>query len=79
MEIVAKFRVNGVTKRRGWDGKNPWLFDVVLNPVTSDSEENKRFYAATPSGELKLFTINEEVAKEMEPGNEYYLTFKKAN
>jgi len=78
MSILAKFKVNGVTKRVGW-GTNPWIYDVKMNPVTSNSEENKKFFTATPSGEITLSTINEEVAKEMEPGIEFYVTFEKAN
>lgn len=78
MDIKAKFTVNGVTKRKGWDGKNPWVYDITLNPVVSGSEENQRFYAATPNGEIKLITVNESAANTFEPGAEYYVNFEKA-
>lgn len=79
MSVVAKFTVNGVTKRKGWDGKNPWLYDVKLNPVTGNSEENKKFYASTPSGEITLSTVNEDAANYLEPGKSFFVTFEEAN
>lgn len=37
---------------------------VEFTPVTSGSEENKRFYAATPSGSVK-FTISGHAAESL--------------
>lgn len=78
MSVLAKFTVNSVNKRKGW-GENPWVYDINLNPVTSGSEENKQFYAATPSGNITLSTVNESVASEMEPGKNFYVTFEAAD
>jgi len=70
--VRAKFKVASVTKREGW-GENPILYDVQMLPVTGENEENKKFFASTPSGELKLSTINPEAAEQLIPGKEYYL------
>jgi hypothetical protein len=51
---------------------------VILNPVVSGSEENKTFYQYTPGGQLKLEIVNNEVAKQFEPGKEYYIDISPA-
>jgi hypothetical protein len=38
---------------------------VKFVPVTGGSEENKRFYAATPSGEIQ-FTVSADAAKSLQ-------------
>lgn len=43
-----------------------------LSPVMSGSEENKKFYAATPSGSIELGQFGEEV---FEPGKTYFVDF----
>lgn len=50
---------------------------VVMTPVYSDQPgtENKKFWDASPSGELKLGTINPEAWKHFELDKEYYLDF----
>lgn len=46
---------------------------VELFPVTTGSEENKRFFTYTPFGELKLGIVNPFEAKQFIPGKEYYI------
>ena len=46
---------------------------VSLSPVISGSEENERFYKQTPSGGLKLSTINAAAIKQFELGKEFYV------
>ena len=55
-------------------------FDIELLPVVdSDPDsENGRFYKSTPSGSIKLATINEKAAAQFVPGNEYYVDFTSA-
>jgi hypothetical protein len=62
----AKFRLIAVTKRVD-------AYDLWFTAVAGDSDENKRFWKYTPSGELKLTTVNPDVVKGLEPGTEYYL------
>lgn len=42
-------------------------------PVVSGSEENKKFFKATPGGSFTFYTINQEAASKFEQGKEYYL------
>jgi len=53
---------------------------IKMSPVGYDANnnENSSFWAASPSGELKLQCINPEAWKQFELGKEYYLTFDPA-
>ena len=77
MATRAKVTCTGVRKYRGWGGNPaPMFYEVTFTPVTGDtSEENKSFFASTPSGEIKLSTIRED---HFEPGKTYYLDFTEA-
>jgi hypothetical protein len=55
------------------DGKT-----VTLNPVIDGSEENKQFFEATPSGEIRMGVMNQAALDEFEAGAEYYVDFTKA-
>jgi hypothetical protein len=60
------------------NGKN-----VKFTPVSSGSEENKKFYAATPSGSIE-FTVSETAAKNLNLdvasiGSEFYVDIIPAN
>lgn len=74
MSVVAKFVVNGLTRRSG-TGE----VDINLSAVVDGSEENKKFFAATPSGYIVLSTVNENAVLQFETGQEYFVTFEKAN
>lgn len=63
------------------------LYDAVemrtlkFSPVYGNGDpnhENSKFWKATPSGELRLGTINPEAWSQFELGEEYYLDFTKA-
>ena len=54
-------------------------YQIKAMPVYSDSEENKKFFAATPSGEISLGIVNKETAEKFEVGGEYYVTFERAD
>lgn len=52
---------------------------VKFQPVQSGSEENRKFYAATPSGSCE-FTVSEQAAKSLgldagKLGSEFYVDF----
>ena len=72
--IRAKFKCNSVTKRTGWNGSE-FVYDAKFSPVTSGSDENKKFYAATPGGECNLISILPDA---FVVGSEYYLDFTPA-
>ena len=65
--IRAKFHCN--YKSVNQDG----TATVNMSAVTSGSEENDKFFAATPSGQLDMHVLNPEAASQFEGGKDYYL------
>lgn len=81
MPVRAKFKVGRLEKSHySYGGNAQEMTTVVLSPVYSQDpdSENKKFWDATPSGEVKLGTINKAAADYFELGEEYYLDFTKA-
>ena len=74
MNVRAKFKVEQITKY------NHGHSEIILRPVYSDdpNHENKKFWDATPSGELKLGLNKASTADTFELGKEYYLDFSPA-
>jgi hypothetical protein len=69
MSVRAKFHCGYKSK----DGQY-----VGLSPVYTGSEENKKFFEATPGGEIRLWIGNTEAAKQFEVGKQYYVDFTEA-
>ncbi len=76
MAVRAKFYVQSVKESK--DGSDQKTFDVELNAVTSGSDENKQFFKYTPSGNLRLFTVNEVAGSQFVVGGEYYIDLFRA-
>lgn len=76
MSVRAKFKVQRI-ERSSW-GKGVEVQTIVLLPVTGGTDENTKFWQATPSGEIKLGTVNAEAAAAFELEGEYYVEFTKA-
>ena len=73
MTVRAKFNCVSVRKYKHWDNQNGFLFEAEFNAVCNDaSEENKKFWDASPSGNLKISTYKEDM---FEVGKAYYLDF----
>lgn len=83
MQVRAKFTCNSVRKYKDtrWDNGQPksgFLYEYEFYPVTGNphtSDENKSFFASTPSGSLKMSAVGDNL---FEPGKEYYLDFTPA-
>lgn len=86
MTVRAKFQVTSKSEPRVI---NAWIYednkagsrevvDIQLMPVVGGSEENNKFYASTPSGNVMLSTVNLEAAKQFEVGKQYYVDFTEA-
>jgi len=69
------------------DEKGPWVPEniqvkeqrtVIFQPVYGTSDENKKFFENTPSGEIKLGIVNQDVWPFFKLDEEYYITFEKA-
>lgn len=80
MSVRAKFKVTRLELSK--QNSQELLTTVVMAPVygkvDDPSDENGRFYKYTPSGEIKLATINESAASYFEIGELYYIDFTKA-
>ncbi len=66
--IRAKFRVRQRTE------VDDELWHVILAPVRGKDPANEMFGKHTPSGTLEMRLVS-DVAKELNPGREFYLTF----
>ncbi len=74
--VRAKFVVVSVTRRKHWDqGVAPFISEIELGAVTGGSPENKEFFAASPSGTLKLGVLNEKAAEQFTPGQHFFIDF----
>ncbi len=52
---------------------------LCFAPVYSGSEENKKFFQATPGGDITFYTVNQAAFDSFEQGKEYYIDFSPAN
>lgn len=77
MNVKLKFKVTQQTQQATWNGPGT-IGSVKLNPVTSGSDENKKFYEATPGGSIEFSTINEAALKALPVGAEVYVTLEVA-
>lgn len=71
MTVRAKFRCN-------YKQTQPGSNYIAFSPVYTGSEENTAFFKATPGGEIRLFTVNDEAAALFDLESEYYVDFSKA-
>lgn len=75
----CKFSCVSVTKQKSWEREpqpgREFHYAAKFTAVTSGSEENDRFFAATPSGTLEISTFVQDV---FEPGKDYYLDLSAA-
>lgn len=79
MSVSAKFKVIGI-HRRSWSSQQE-VQTVELQPVTGGSaasDEDKSFWAATPSGKIELGCLNLAAAAQFDLGKTYYVTFEPA-
>jgi hypothetical protein len=73
--VRAEFQCVGVTKRRGWGGAE-FVYDAEFQAVTANGgDENKSFFAATPSGSVRLSTVRDDL---FQVGQHYYVDFAAA-
>lgn len=81
MGIIAKFMISAKTKTliSNHEGKPVYGYRIEGYPVYTGYEEDKKFFASTPSGKLELATINKEAADQVQPGDKVYVTIEKAN
>jgi hypothetical protein len=76
MKTRCKFKCDEVTTQKHWDQEKGFLYSVKMSPVVGGSEENKAFWAASPSGLFQLSCVTPNL---FEPGKEYYLDITPAD
>lgn len=67
--VRCKFACISKREYRGWRNHST-LFEYEFTAVTGGSEDNSKFFAATPSGVLKVSTVTDG---SFEVGKEYFL------
>lgn len=76
MNVRCKFECFSVTKAKSWSGTGvAFLYSYRFQPVTGGSDENKQFFASTPSGSIEVGAVRDDL---FEPGKKYYLDFSSA-
>lgn len=82
MSVKAKFQCISIKKYKSnvWDteGKKSvdgFLYSYEFQAVTGTSDENKSFFASTPTGNISMAAVRDDL---FEPGKSYYLTFDPA-
>jgi len=73
--MLAKFKVSSITQTAHWGKPGQLIYSLTLNPVTSGSDENHRFFEATPGGEIKLSVVSAAVGAQFPVGMEVYVDF----
>jgi len=71
-KILCKFKCEEVAKRIGY-GDTPIVYAAKFHAVMNDNEENLKFFAATPSGNIEVSTIRQD---HFQVGKEYYVEFR---
>lgn len=74
MSMRAKFQLNSIIKReQTYNGELKDVRDLNFTAVYDGSEENKKYWEATPAGSLVLSVVNEAAWSQFEQGKSYYL------
>lgn len=76
--IRTKFLCTSVTKSMNWNSNRdqfPFLYTYRFQVVNGNTDENKVFFASTPTGTVEIGALNAEL---FEPNKEYFLDFTPA-
>ena len=68
MHVRAKFRVDSKTE-------NASGYEVNLSAVYAGTEENDKYFNATPYGQITMGILNESAAAQFVPNQYYYVDF----
>lgn len=86
MAVRCKMKLQTITRQRmaTWDAKTEQNVEretntLAFNVVTTGSEEDKAFWAATPAGRLELSIVNPEAVKDLDLNKNYYITITPAD
>ena len=72
MSVRAKFMVYSVREF----AHNAGSKEIILQPQYDETiPEDRRFYAATPSGEFRMLVNNPLALEQLIPGKQFYVDF----
>lgn len=69
--VIAKYRLDGIRTFINYQDKK--VGELHFSIVQGTTEENQKFFDASPSGEIKLGTVNQEVLNSIDLKKEYYI------
>lgn len=77
--VRAKFQCQRIEESRYAGGKQSKIILTAVTPYNSeDTVDNKKFWEASPSGELVINVANERAVEYFKPGTAYYIDFTEA-
>ncbi len=68
--VRCMFVCNSITKKKRWDKQEGFLYEAEFSAISGKDEESKKFFEATPFGNLRVGTFNADL---FIPGKSYYL------
>lgn len=69
--VVAKMRFNAIKTFINWENRK--VAQLEFTVVQGNTEENKKFFDASPSGTLTLGTVNQGVIDTLDLNTDYYV------
>lgn len=75
MDVICKIKCDGYRVAKDW--KDRMVRTVDFSFVADSSEENKKFWEATPQGKIEIGFAFEEALKQIDIGEEYYVIITK--
>jgi len=76
--VLTEWKNHVGSRRRNGKWERAIMTSLIFEPVAGDTEENEKFWDATPLGKIELGIVNPEAVKEFEILKEYYVDFTPA-
>jgi hypothetical protein len=76
--VRAKFICQRTEEVKYQGYKQTNIIFTAVGPYNSKDYDSKKFWEASPSGQLTLGTVNEKAVAYFTPGKKYYLDFTEA-
>jgi hypothetical protein len=73
--IRCKFQLKSITA--SYNDSRSFVMEPVYD--SDPNSENGKFFKATPSGRLEVFTVNKEAVEGLELGKNYYIDITPAD
>lgn len=77
--VRAKFICQRIEETKYAGSKSTNIILTAVTAYNEQGQEDKSFWQYTPSGEIKLTTVNEAAVAQFTPGKKYYVDFSETN